>query len=125
MAARCRRSTSISSFASASRGAATRPPPCPTQLVRSSHEGGSAPPARMADLIALRIERLSQDARRTLQALAVVGDAADRPTLRRLLPDIADFDRILRTLDAAGMIEERESGGGKPGSQPKRIRMAH
>jgi serine/threonine-protein kinase len=103
----------------------TIPPLYVDQLVRFSIEGGSDPPARMADLIALRIERLSQDARRTLQALAVVGDAADRPTLRRLLPDIADFERILRALDSAGMIEERESGAGRPGTQPRRIRMAH
>jgi serine/threonine-protein kinase len=83
------------------------PPLYLDQLVRFGLEGGSDPPARMADLIALRIERLPQDARRTLQAIAVVGDAADRPTLQRLLPDVPGFDDVLKVLTDAGMIEEQ------------------
>ena len=75
-------------------------------------EGGSDPPSRMADLVAARIERLPQDARRTLQALAVIGDAADRATVHRLLPDIPSFDELLATLTAAGMIEEHAEHGG-------------
>lgn len=93
--------------AGAEAGAKTVPPLYIDQLVRYSMEGGSDPPARMADLVAARIERLPQDARRTLQALAVLGDAADTATLRRLLPDIASFDELIATLAAAGMIEER------------------
>lgn len=76
------------------------------QLVRFSLEGGSDPPPRIADLLAARVERLPQDARRTLQALAVVGDAADRATLHRLLPDITTFDPLLGALASTGMIEE-------------------
>ncbi|HZF49965.1 MAG TPA: protein kinase [Polyangiaceae bacterium] len=93
------------------------PPLYLDQLVRFGLEGGSDPPARMADLIALRIERLPQDARRTLQAIAVVGDATDRPTLRRLLPDIPSFDDLLKVLADAGMIEEQRgpSAGGAKG----------
>ncbi|HTN91518.1 MAG TPA: AAA family ATPase, partial [Sorangium sp.] len=89
---------------------ATVPPLYIDQLVRYTLEGGSDPPARMADLVAARIERLPQDARRTLQALAVIGDAADRPTLQRLLPDIRAFDDLLGKLVASGMIEEHASG---------------
>ncbi len=108
-----------------SNGAASTPGPADAsvpplyidQLVRYGLEGGSDPPARMADLVAARIERLPQDARRTLQALAVIGDAADRATLHRLLPDIPSFDGLLGTLTAAGMIEER---GDPPG-----IRTTH
>lgn len=61
----CTRSTSSSSFASTSRAGATR--------------------QHMADLIALRIERLPLEARRTLQALAVIGNVADHGSLRYLL----------------------------------------
>ena len=53
----------------------TVPPLYIDQLVRFGLEGGSDPPARMADLISLRIERLPPDARRVLQAIAVIGDA--------------------------------------------------
>src|SRR4029079_3189181 len=73
-------------------------------------EGGSDPPARMADLIALRIERLPIEARRTLQALAVIGDAADQSSLRCLLPEIQSFDELLTTLAVAGLVEERPTG---------------
>jgi serine/threonine-protein kinase len=85
------------------------PPLYLDQLVRFGLEGGSEPPARMADLLALRIERLPQDARRTLQAIAVVGDAADRPTLQRLLPHVPGFDDVLKVLEVAGMIEEKKA----------------
>ena len=71
-------------------------------------EGGSDPPARMADLIALRIERLPIDARRTLQAVAVVGDATDHESLRCLLPDVRSFDELLATLGVAGLVEEKD-----------------
>jgi serine/threonine-protein kinase len=47
------------------------------QLVRFTFEGGSSPPARLADLVALRIERLAPGTRRVLQALAVLGDDVD------------------------------------------------
>ena len=77
------------------------------QLIRFNLEGGSDPPPRMADLIALRIERLPLEARRTLQALAVIGNAADQRTLRFLLPEIQSFDELLSTLVVAGLIEER------------------
>ena len=82
------------------------PPLYVEQLVRLGMEGGGEPPARMADLLAGRIERLPQDARRTLQAIAVIGDATDRATLHRLLPDIADFEALLKILSSAGMITE-------------------
>jgi serine/threonine-protein kinase len=62
----------------------------------------------MADLIALRIERLPIEARRTLQALAVAGDAADQESLRCLLPDVDSFDSLLTTLSVAGLVEEND-----------------
>jgi serine/threonine-protein kinase len=86
----------------------TVPPLYIDQLIRFNIEGGSDPPARMADLIALRIERLPIEARRTLQALAVIGDAADHETLRCLLPDVRSFEELLTTLSVAGLVEERD-----------------
>jgi serine/threonine-protein kinase len=106
----------------------TIPPLYIDQLVRFGMEGGSDPPARMADLIALRIERLPQDARRTLQAIAVLGDAADKVSLARLLPDIPSFDEVLAVLTGAGMIEERpepDVGSGKARLASGGLRSAH
>jgi serine/threonine-protein kinase len=80
------------------------------QLIRFNLEGGSDPPPRMADLIALRIERLPLEARRTLQALAVIGNVADHGSLRYLLPEIQSFEELVSTLVVAGLIEERASG---------------
>ncbi|APR80303.1 serine/threonine protein kinase [Minicystis rosea] len=84
------------------------PPLYIDQLIRFNMEGGSDPPARMADIIALRIERLPIEARRTLQAVAVIGDAADHGSLRCLLPDVRSFDELLATLSVAGLVEERD-----------------
>jgi serine/threonine-protein kinase len=86
----------------------TVPPLYIDQLIRFNMEGGSDPPARMADIIALRIERLPIEARRTLQAVAVIGDAADHESLRCLLPDVRTFDELLATLSVAGLVEERD-----------------
>ncbi len=88
----------------------TVPPLYIDQLIRFNIEGGSDAPARMADLIALRIERLPIDARRTLQALAVLGDAADQSSLRALLPEMHGIDELLTTLAVAGLVEERANG---------------
>ncbi|MEJ7729478.1 MAG: hypothetical protein WKG00_09695, partial [Polyangiaceae bacterium] len=108
------------------------PPLYIDQLVRFNLEGGSDPPARMADLIALRIERLPPDARRTLQALAVIGDAATVSGLRRLLPEIQTFDALTGLLIAAGLIEEHQetapNGDGHSngkGARPATMRTTH
>ncbi|HVY46910.1 MAG TPA: tetratricopeptide repeat protein, partial [Minicystis sp.] len=93
----------------------TVPPLYIDQLIRYNLEGGSDPPARMADLIALRIERLPIDARRTLQAVAVLGDATDRQSIAALLPEIGRFDDLLATLTVAGLVAETAEG----------IRIAH
>ncbi len=88
----------------------TVPPLYIDQLIRFNLEGGSDPPARMADLIALRIERLPIEARRTLQALAVVGDATDRAGVAALLPEISALDDLLATLNVAGLVVESAEG---------------
>ncbi len=86
------------------------PPLYIDQLIRFNSEGGGNPPPRMADLIALRIERLPVEARRTLQAVAVLGDAADKEQLRCLLPDVASFDELINTLSVAGLVEAGPAG---------------
>lgn len=68
-------------------------------------QGGNIPP-RIADLIALRIELLPADARRVLQALAVVGDASAAEVLLPLLPDETDIVEAVGALLRAGVIEQ-------------------
>ncbi|HEY4119798.1 MAG TPA: protein kinase, partial [Byssovorax sp.] len=91
------------------------PPLYIDQLIRFNLEGGSDPPPRMADIIALRIERLPIEARRTLQAVAVLGDAADRPGISALAPELTNLDDLIATLGVAGLLVETVAG----------IRIAH
>ncbi len=86
------------------------PPLYIDQLIRFNLEGGSDPPPRMADIIALRIERLPSEARRTLQAVAVLGDATDRAGIAALLPEISRFDDLITTLGLAGLLAETVDG---------------
>jgi serine/threonine protein kinase len=60
------------------------------QLVRFTYEGGSSPPARLADLVALRIERLAPATRHVLQALAVLGDDVDPHQVEMLSAEKGD-----------------------------------
>jgi len=76
-------------------------------LVRFTMEGGKSPPARLGDLVAQRIERLETDARRMLQALAVLGDDTD-PSLLVSVVTVTDPDAAIEELRAAGMIEQKE-----------------
>jgi serine/threonine-protein kinase len=81
------------------------------QLARFAAEGGAAePPEGLADLIALRIDRLPPDARRMLQATAVLGDRAQESQLRELLPEVEDPHKQLDRLDRAGFTVQHELG---------------
>jgi serine/threonine-protein kinase len=66
-------------------------------------ESGGVPPA-LADVIAVRVERLPADARRTLQAAAVWGDDADDEVLARMLGESVDLVDTLGFLRRAGMV---------------------
>ncbi|MFO0614014.1 MAG: hypothetical protein U0414_15585 [Polyangiaceae bacterium] len=55
------------------------------QLIRFNQEGGTDAAPRLGDIIANRIERLPNDARRFLQALAVTGDEAEVSLLLEVL----------------------------------------
>jgi serine/threonine protein kinase len=75
------------------------------QLLRFlREESGDVPPA-LADVIAVRVERLPADARRALQAAAVWGDDADDRVLGEMLGDEVDLVEALGFLRRAGMIQ--------------------
>ncbi len=80
------------------------------QLLRYTREQGGVAPARLADLIALRVERLPPLARRVLQAIAVYGDNATPDSLKPLLPDTTDVADGLLNLDACAMVESGPEG---------------
>ncbi|HEV3192286.1 MAG TPA: AAA family ATPase, partial [Polyangiaceae bacterium] len=74
------------------------------QLLRFlREESGGVPPA-LADLIAVRVERLPAEARRALQAAAVWGDNADDQILVRMLGDGLDLVEALGLLRRTGMV---------------------
>lgn len=82
----------------------TVPPLYVEQLLRFTMEGGEDPPPRLADLIALRIEHLQPEARRALQAIAVVGDDASEAALLRVLDPTEEIGSARSALHDAGMI---------------------
>lgn len=75
------------------------------QVLRYSQDGGSDPPNRLADLIALRVDTLEPNARRTLQALSVIGDEMKPDTVLELLPKTDNLEGMLNDLQRAGMVE--------------------
>jgi serine/threonine-protein kinase len=80
------------------------------QVLRYSLEGGSDPPHRLADLIALRVDSLAPNARRTLQVLAVIGDGANSRILSDMLQSPEGLEAALVDLERASMVE-RSNGG--------------
>ncbi|HEX8792311.1 MAG TPA: protein kinase [Polyangiaceae bacterium] len=80
------------------------------QLLRFVREESGSPPSGLADVIAMRVERLPADARRVLQATAVWGDDADDQVLARMLGDNVDLVEALGFLRRAGMVLVTESG---------------
>jgi serine/threonine-protein kinase len=97
----------VPSFAGSSRGIA---PLQLEQLLRFTREQGSGAPTRLADLISLRVERLSADARRVLQAIAVYGDDAGDEAITKLVPEDTNLSSALSVLLRAGMIEDAPDG---------------
>jgi serine/threonine-protein kinase len=77
------------------------------QVLRYSQEGGSDPPARLADLVALRVDTLEPAARRTLQALAVMGDQ-QRPEIISELLRGDNVEATLPELRKAGMVAQQD-----------------
>jgi tetratricopeptide (TPR) repeat protein len=88
------------------------------QLLRFSREQGGRAPTRLADLIALRVERLPPDARRVLQAIAVYGDNADDLMVHKLVTEGTNLDEATATLIEAGMIERAAGERGYRSAHP-------
>ncbi len=78
------------------------------QVVRFGEEVGGEPPARLADLLAARFDVLDQNARQTLQALAVLGDRVEIRVLAKQLPKSLNLEAILDTLEESGFVERNE-----------------
>jgi serine/threonine-protein kinase len=88
------------------------------QLLRFSREQGGRAPTRLADLIALRVERLPPDARRVLQAIAVYGDNADDVVVQKMVTEGTNLKEATSTLLEAGMIEQAREGTGFRSAHP-------
>jgi serine/threonine-protein kinase len=86
------------------------PPLYIEQLIRYARDGGTDPPPRLADLLALRVEHTPPDARRTLQAVAVLGDAATKAQVKRLVPEDVQIDPTCTVLMRGGLIEPTPTG---------------
>ncbi len=95
---------SVHPSATALSGASTIAPLYLEQLLRFIREESSAAPPGLADMIAMRVERLPADARRVLQAAAVWGDDADDEVLARMLIEEVDLVEALGFLRRAGML---------------------
>jgi serine/threonine-protein kinase len=80
------------------------------QLLRFLREESGGVPEGLADVIAVRVERLPADARRVLQAAAVWGDDSDDNVLARMLGDGVDLVEALGFLRRAGMVQIAEDG---------------
>jgi serine/threonine-protein kinase len=80
------------------------------QVLRYSIEGGSDPPRRLADLIALRVDTMAPNSRRALQVLAVVGEGASFGLLAELLQNPDGLDQTLDEIRRAGMIVPDSKG---------------
>jgi serine/threonine protein kinase len=92
------------------RGSTTIVPLYLEQLLRVLREDAGAAPGGLADVIAVRVERLPADARRVLQAAAVWGDDADDEVLARMLGEDIDLIEALGFLRRAGMVNVAEEG---------------
>ncbi|HLK38165.1 MAG TPA: protein kinase [Polyangiaceae bacterium] len=96
---------SVKPSSPALRGSRTIVPLYLEQLVRFLREESGGVPAALADIIAVRVERLPAEARRVLQAAAVWGDDANDDVLTRMLGDGVDLVDALAYLRRAGMVQ--------------------
>jgi serine/threonine protein kinase len=74
------------------------------QLLCFLREESGRAPTGLADIIAVRVERLAPHARRVLQAATVWGDDADEQVLARVLDEDIDIADAIGFLRRAGML---------------------
>jgi len=80
------------------------PPMYVEQLVRFNQEGGTQPPPRLADIVALRIARLNAGERRVLPTLSVLGDRIQPRLIQGVVDVSIDVSASLAMLTQAGMV---------------------
>jgi len=80
------------------------------QLLAWSDETTEPPPEGLGALISRRIERLAQDARHTLHALAAWGDGATLDLLARILPKTVDVVAGSDALDRGRILSVSSTG---------------
>lgn len=74
------------------------PPLYVDQVLAFGLDGGTDPPARLADLIAHRLSSLEPESRRLLQGIAVLGDEVSEDLLATLLDDGVETDDLQHLL---------------------------
>lgn len=80
------------------------PPLFIEQLLRFAFDGGTDPPARLADLISRRVATLMPRARRVLQALGVLGDSVQGDAIAEVLGSKEGVGETLNELGKAGFV---------------------
>lgn len=74
-------------------------------------DGGNIPPARLADLIAMRLASLDTSERRYVQALSVLGERVSDELLSAMLPTATQLNRsTLNALVDAKLLERSKDG---------------
>ncbi len=80
------------------------------QLLRFTREQAGTAPSRLGDLISARVDRLSGDARKVLQAICVFGDDANQATLAKLVSASTKLTDAVAALENAGMVTVTPTG---------------
>jgi serine/threonine-protein kinase len=76
------------------------------ELVRFLHQGGTAPPATLVDLVAARVDLLPPDARLVLQGAAILGESCLWPDLWALLEDVPPEPALSVLVDRGFLVVE-------------------
>ena len=79
-------------------------------LARFAEDGGTMPPQRIADLIALRIAMLGAGQRHVLQAVAVLGARCPVTWVARVLGDLSNVEDHVRALVRGGFVDADDAG---------------
>jgi serine/threonine-protein kinase len=86
------------------------PPLYVDQALRFMSEGGADPPPRVADLIEDRIATVSPQARRVMQAIAILGDAVSAELIQQIVPDVENLEEVISTIAERGMVVRPAEG---------------
>jgi serine/threonine-protein kinase len=79
-------------------------------LVRFARDGGTDPPARLVDLLALRLEHTTPEARRALQVVAVLGDGTTASEIAAVTEGDFEVEPVLHRLAKKGLVVLEGSG---------------